>query len=81
MAQSTANQFQQQNEIGCSKLAHCGYFDYIMASRKEIEKIVGKRIEGGRVHYLVKWRSMLQREDSWENEDYLSSPTLKPLLF
>ena len=42
-----------------------------MNPQTEVERIIEKRIEEGKVHYLVRWNQILSREDSWENEEKL----------
>ena len=37
----------------------------------EVEKLLRKRKEGGRVHYLVKWLGYRDEDNTWEPEDNL----------
>lgn len=41
-----------------------------------VEKVVDKRIKGGKVQYLLKWEGYGSDSNTWENENGLSCPEL-----
>eukprot|EP01099_Mayorella_cantabrigiensis_P001840 TRINITY_DN1806_c0_g1_i2.p1 TRINITY_DN1806_c0_g1~~TRINITY_DN1806_c0_g1_i2.p1 ORF type:complete len:236 (+),score=75.14 TRINITY_DN1806_c0_g1_i2:48-755(+) len=41
-----------------------------------VEKILKKRIKGGKVEYLLKWEGYSEQESTWEREEDLNCPEL-----
>ena len=43
----------------------------------EVEAIVGRRNNGGRVEYLIKWKGYSDEENTWEPESNLNDGALE----
>ena len=39
--------------------------------QREAQMVVGKRVNGSKVQYLVKWKDLSDNENTWEDEDKL----------
>jgi len=50
--------------------------DLLEEEEYEVEKVVDKKVVGGKVHYLLKWKNYPDSENTWEAEEGLQCPEL-----
>lgn len=42
----------------------------------EVEKVLDKKVVGGKVHYLLKWKNYPESDSTWEAQEGLQCPEL-----